>query len=149
MLGHNQAKVSSCPKQHFWDHLTYIIFVSLSLLIILQSFKKMLSWLWDIRVQKFWTQIGLKLPFSTKTGIFLDISLYFFFHFCFLMMLQNFKKILDWILKYKAVKFWAQIKPKLSICPKSEVLKSFCLCHFYLPINPHHATRSQKNKINK
>lgn len=47
------------------------------------------------------------------------------------------------------MKFWAQIEPKLSICPKSEILKLLRLCHFYLPIKPHHAIRSEKNKINK
>ena len=47
------------------------------------------------------------------------------------------------------MKFWAQIEPKLSICPKSEILKLFRLCHFYLPIKPHHATRKKKKKKKK
>ena len=57
-------------------------------------------------------------------------------------MLQNFRKHLEQILKYKVAKCLAKIRPKLSICPNSEILRSFHLCHFCLSINLHHTRKS-------
>ena len=42
------------------------------------------------------------------------------------------------------MKFFTQTRPKLSICRKLEILRSFHLCQFCLPINPHHAAKSKK-----
>ena len=56
--------------------------------------KKILSWLWDIRLQMFLTQIGLNRLFIPNHN-FLGHFTYTFFYLLTHIMLQNFKKFLN------------------------------------------------------
>ena len=96
MLGHNQVKVLSIfPKSTFLGHLTYIIFVSLLPLIILQGFEKCFKVDQEIRSCKGLERNCAKIVHFPRISTFYNNSLMpFLTTYLTLIMLQNFRKIL-------------------------------------------------------